>query len=459
MTEDKFKQLVEMAIACGRKRLSPQTGYIHHCYHALDEEVHYPIPLIENFLFALALIRSKTMENMNEGKAMIERLLPFQTAEGNFPIYIHDFPVAKDRFLGVHLLPIFYWVLKNFHTILGSELKKNVENSAQRLLDYCLKTQKEIVPPAHLGIKIAAAAKAFGKPEGEELLKNIKKDPATWGCPAYLGDFLSALQMVYPSLKTSPWKDLWEHIDTTWHKGTGCFIGPSWKESQQGYEPQVTLYDFYTGALGDQFTLRLLLDQPVHLHAALIQSTEDRLVGNEHTYGCSLLSYDGKPLPTVEKWYHPLKIVWGTPKRAHTFVMQGGNAAILQGIRKDHEIEFVIDLGPMVNVEDRESSREVSFYFDVSEGTQIRIDGEASNTFKLGQVVEVMYGGLSLNVQFDLLEGEGHFFGHLMRGNRLSQIALKGNQRFKAYDWTLFLRTLRRSDNCRLRVKIGIADA
>lgn len=456
MTEDKFKQLVEMAIACGRKRLSPQTGYVHHCYHAMDEETQYPIPLIENALFALALMRSKTMENMNEGKAIIERLLPFQTADGNFPIYLHDYPIAKDRCLGTHLLPIFYWILKQFHTILGSELKHNLERAIQKLLDYCLKVQQEVNPPAHLAIKIAAAAKALGRPEGDELLKNVKRDAAIWGCPAYLGDYMSALQMVYPSLKNTSWADLFDHVNRTWHRGSCAFIGPSWKEAQQGYEPQVTLYDLYMGALSDQFSNRALLDHPVHLYGALIQPTPDRVLGNEKPFGFSLIGYDVKPLPTVEKMFHPLKIVWGTPKNSHSFVMQGGNAEKLQVSSEGNQLQLLVDLGPMVNVEDRESSREVSFYFDVAEGTEITMDGEASNTFRLGQQIRISYAGLSLKVQFDLEEGEGHFFGHLMRGNRLSQVALKGTHRFKAYDWTLFLRTLRRSEKCTLKIRIEI---
>lgn len=455
MNEDKFKQVVDMAIACGRKRLSQQTGYIHHCYHAVEDETHYPIPLIENALFGLALLRSKTMDNMNEGKAILERLIPFQISDGNFPIYLHDYPVAKDRFLGVHLLPIFYWILKQFGSILGSELKQKLERSNQLLLDYCLKTQKEINPPPHIAIKIAAVAKAYGRPEGDELLKIVKK-PDAWWSPVYLGEYLSALQIVYPSLKNSPWNDFWGHLEQTWHRPSGAFVGPAHKESQYGYEPQSTLYDLYMGALSEQFSSRALLDQPAHLYGALIQPTEDRIRGNEHKYAFSYVSFDEPPLPNVAKLYHPLKIVWGNLKRCHSFVMQGGNFAQLQSSHQDNVLEFLMDLGPMVNIEDRESSREVSFYFDVADGTHISVDGEASNTFKLGQVIRIAYGGVDLKIQFDLIEGEGHFFGHLMRGNRLSQIATKGNHRFKAYDWTLFLRTLRRTEKCKLRVRVAI---
>lgn len=456
MIEDKCKQLVEMAIASGRKRLSPQTGYVHHCYHALEDETQYPIPVVENALFALALLRSKTMENMNEGKALIERLLPFQTKEGNFPVYLHDYPVAKDRFLGVHLLPVFYWISKHFNQILGAELKAKLEQSSQRLLDYCLKTESEITPPPHLGIKIAAAAKAFGRSNGDELLKKNKIDTAVLGCPTYLGDFACALQMVDSSLQNSSWSHFWDHINHTWHKPSCAFIGPAVKEAQQGYEPQVTLYDLYMGVLSGQFASRVLVDSPIHLQGALIQPTGDKLHSNENPYAYSVLSYDVKPPQHQEKMYHPLKIVWGTPKRTHSFVMQGGNADVLRGISDGNKIEFMIDLGPMVNVEDRESSREVSFYFDVAEDTVIKIDDEASNTFSLGQVVKISYAGLNLKLKMELVEGEGHFFGHLMRGNRPSQIALKGNHRFKAYDWTLFLRTLRRSEKCQLKVRIEL---
>jgi hypothetical protein len=53
-------------------------------------------------------------------------------------------------------------------------------------------------------------------------------------------------------------------------------------------------------------------------------------------------------------------------------------------------------------------------------------------------------------------EGEGRLFGHRMLGNRPAQLAVKGGERFNAYDWQIFFRTLDRSEKFRLRAKLQI---
>ncbi len=52
-------------------------------------------------LFALALLRSRTTENILEAKAIVDNLLHFQLKEGpsagNFPKYLHEYPNCKQR--------------------------------------------------------------------------------------------------------------------------------------------------------------------------------------------------------------------------------------------------------------------------------------------------------------------------------------------------------------------------
>ena len=63
---------------------------------------------------------------------------------------------------------------------------------------------------------------------------------------------------------------------------------------------------------------------------------------------------------------------------------------------------------------------------------------------------------IKASLQFFLEKGNGDFVGHLMRGNRPSQLKLKGADRFNAYDWQVFLRTLRREGVCDLRLRLRI---
>ena len=104
MEIDLVRQLVELAVTAGRSHQSPQTSFVHYCHQKMDETVNHTIPPYENILFALALIRMQTVQNVNEGKEIISKILDFQNPEtGNFPVYLHEFPLCRDRFMSVHL--------------------------------------------------------------------------------------------------------------------------------------------------------------------------------------------------------------------------------------------------------------------------------------------------------------------------------------------------------------------
>lgn len=449
--------LLDLAIACGRKRLSTQTEFLHHCYNASDEEAHLPIPVLENLLFALALMRTKNMENMTEGRSIVERLLPFQLENGNFPIYLHEFPEGKDRFLTAHLMIPLLWMKKHFGVVLGSELKAKVDLSLNKMMDYTLHMYNEVTPPTHIGIKIAVAAHALGRSEGEQLLKKYETDTSSFSIPSYLGEWLTALLLVYPSISKSPYQLLWQHINASWHLPTLSYNGPSQKEKQQGFEPEVTVYDLFMSLLSGSFPTRAENDTIVHLQGAmLVNGEEPSAETQKENFSIAVLPLEKKPLITT--YIHPLKIVWGDRKRQHSFVMQGGNCVRIDPSVKGNQVELLLDLGAMPNVEDREESREVAFFFDIDDPAEITFDGKASNTFQVGQQVRIRYGGKQIELLVEVVEGEGHFFGHLMRGNRPSQVANKGSKRFNAYDWIVFLRTLRRSEKCRLKAIITVVE-
>src|ERR1700733_5507295 len=100
--EDLKRKMVELNLTAGRKAQSEQTGYIHLNYECEDK--HDTIPLLENFCFVLALLRSRLTDHVLEGKTLLGKLLAFEV-DGNFPIYLHDFPECKDRDFSLTLLP------------------------------------------------------------------------------------------------------------------------------------------------------------------------------------------------------------------------------------------------------------------------------------------------------------------------------------------------------------------
>lgn len=487
--DDAVRQLTELAIRAGRKRQSSQTGYIHHCYHIQEEEIHYPIPMVENILFALALFRTRTSENMIEAKDILQKLLAFQNSEdpalkGNFPIYLHDFPQCKDRYIGVHLLPPFFWIMKHYQQVLGNQLNEKLISSINFLLAYCLKIQKEKPAPYFIGIKLAAGLKAFGflfknaeiEQEGEILMQEFIKQGQhpSWMIPQYIGDICIALQMIYPDFNKSPWSHFWDHLSNTWHRTSSSYIGPAIREFQQGEQPQQTLYDLYMGCFSNAFSQRALMDSPIHLQAALIQPMEGKIppvnypyaakgevqghswkMFSKEKYAYALLDKSEALNPSLEKGFHLMRILWGT-NRAHTLVCQGGNPAKLDFKAEEEEILLNFWLNDPAPGEDREKNKEIAFYVDVQDGAVIQVEGERASTFKMDEKVDLFLENLNCQLKFSLLEGEGQFMGHIMRGNRPSQISLKGENKYHAYDWQIFLRTLRRSSPCLIQARIKI---
>jgi hypothetical protein len=498
-----MRQLIDLAIRSGRKKQSAQTGYIHYCHQVAEDEKHDSIPIYENLLFALALLRSRTSENVLEAKTLIEGLLHFQLHDGiyagNFPKYLHEYPNCNQRLLGASLLPSLYWIHKSFHHILGNELKQRLEETLLTLTQYSLQTLQEKPAPYTLTLKIAASSKAVGhllnlkslEDQGSHLLSELlpKTNSNAFFCPAELADCVIALQMVYPVISNSPWEHLWKHLALTWHQPTGNYIGPSLKEFQCGSESEPTQYDLLMGYLTKSLSQRSLGDQLFHLQAALIQPTEDHLLPPQypvtyngdinghawqifktHQYAYSCFATEEISNPT-EKGLHPLRLIWGNADRLHTFVCQGGNSQSVKFETVEDGLDLLFTLDTPLPQDDKEKSREIGFYFDAHQEIQFSTLDLPTNTFQIGDKLQLAFPGINLEMQFTIEDGEGReggkvregsegtierFFGHIMPGNRPSQLSIKGNHSHHcpAYDWQVFLRTLERKGQCLVRVKI-----
>lgn len=495
---DLMRKLIDMAVSAGRKRQSPQTGFLHHLYDSQNDEPHLAIPMIENVLFALALFRSRTVENMEEGKALLERLLYFQNAckeprLGNFPVYLHEFPDCRDRYLGVHLLIPFYWITAHFHHILGNGLKKRFEECVRSLLQYSLAAEADM--PAALSLKMGASAKAFGELWGDEALAargaqslhNLSEnlDSFPWKTPAQLANLLPALELI--ARDDSRWDAIRAWMEATWHRKLLAYVGPAWSEWQEGSQPQASLYDLYMGYLSGTFPARAfgnqMGDQIFHLQAVLIQPTDEKLPSviyprllpgclQQETFALAAIDQESEWPPAAARSFHRLHLSWGdlssdpsadlmkTPKLLHTLVCQGGNV-VQSRFSQTHQTAQTVctqiyTLGTPPPDGEREKCREVAFYLNLEAARQLLVGDLAATTFRLGDAILIRSKELSIKLSFQLLEGMGDFVGHIMRGNRPAQLALKGANRYHAYDWQIFLRTLRRSELCRIQASITI---
>lgn len=489
MTEpqkDHDKMLSEWALAAGRSLQSGQTRYVHYNYGA-SRAPYDTIPLIENALFALALFRSRIMEQMQEGKTLLTGLLGFQNlfendAFGNFPIYLHEYPSCSDATVGLQLLAPFYWILRHFGNILGVNLKNKLEQAARLALHQSLADHRLKPFPYSFAVRLAAAQYAYGVlwklPEWEqkgsaELEELAKRQLESWISSKHLGELLLGLQMAYPSLAKSAWQPLWQRMEESWHFRTGTYIGPCIREWQEREEPQANLYDLCGGYFSGQFSRRATLLSPCHLYGSLLQSSPDRFglktfpsiaegffkdqhwqIASFPGSACTLIEKRGPSNPSVDKTFTPLRFIWGDLHRTHSFVCQGGCYDKAEFSNEGHAVQLFFDLRSDLSAEESQQKREVEFFIDVHPGIQFSLRGLASNTFALNQELAIDLEGHRISLVFDLLEGEGDFLGHVMRGNRPSQVDLKGDHRFHSYDWTIFLRTIRRQNRCRLRATL-----
>lgn len=483
------RQLVEMAVTYGRKRQSPQTGYLHYCYGIQDDESHLTIPVVENFLFALALLRTRLIDNVTEGKRILECILHFQNPlSGNFPIYLHEYPQCNDRFTGLQVSQTIFWILKQYHQGLGQELKTKLEVAFLACIRQALAAH-ELKPAAyHTALKIAATAKAGAEvlgdatlaAQGSVLLDQLQRagDCPAWYCTKSMGQMCAALMMVYARPSESPWRAFWEHLGETWHRGSCSYVGPAFKEWQSGYEPQVNLYDMVLGFFAGSFSGRALRENVAHLEAMLIPMSDDvlpipayplrrqgNLSGTSWTLfhgekiAYSLIKKGGMQIDTaVEKGFHPFRMVWGDSQRVHTLACQSGNCTLADYQEDGRNLTLAFELGEILELEDREKSRDVAFYLDVQDKLEFLVADHQSSTFRLEESLSIRDQYFKLAMEFKLMEGEGRFLGHRMLGNRPCQLDVKGKYRYNAYDWQLFLRTVGRSSKGRINVSLQIND-
>ncbi len=210
---------VELALKAGRKRQSEMTRFVHHCSEN-PEKSSETIPTYENFCFALALLRSRIAENVLEAKALLEKLLAFQV-NFEFPVYLHEYPVCRYAGLKSKLYPVIFFILRDFHSVLGEKLCEQLQ-------------------------AIQSHPEEVSSPES----------PEDWA--EYLIHAQITGQDKTPALQF-------------WDRSCLAFIGP---QRQERGEPALTLYDLFLGQWGGNYSTRAMQDHPVHLRASLIYPAE-----------------------------------------------------------------------------------------------------------------------------------------------------------------------------------------
>jgi|GEM_PF-2190051 len=116
----------ELALVWGRKRQSKATTFLHFNPHDPYGDGKDVIPFYENILFVLALLRSKMIEQVEEAKNLLEKLLLFEV-DGQFPRFLHEYPRCFDQCLKEKLVRPFALIKSHFEPVLGKELNEKLK--------------------------------------------------------------------------------------------------------------------------------------------------------------------------------------------------------------------------------------------------------------------------------------------------------------------------------------------
>lgn len=476
-----LKELTEKSLQTGRAFQSSQTGFVHYHHRLPLPAVHQTIPFYENSLFILALLRSHLVENVNEGKDLLGRVLCFQSEEGDFPFYLHDFPRFPGAQNSIRLIPPFYWILKDYGHILGKPLKLKLEKSLAALVRLTLLSHLKDPFPYSLEVLLMAGLQSAGKllsekewsETGREGWRELAHMHDSWSSTSYLADLLIAHQMV--EKEENSWASFWHYLSQTWHPVLHCYAGPCVREWQERGEPQPNAYDLFLGYFQGSFPKRTAAPGIYHLQGVLIQAVphfftppllpfqQSGLYKNQNwsqhcqtEYGWSLLEKKHDAGPVGEKMFTPFRLIAGSPDRLHTLVCQGGKFEREKFLESSQAVELFFYFDGSNEAEEREKSRDICFYLDDHPDWSILVNGLKGTIFELGQTVSFhLKDGLTLLLTFELVEGEGQFMGHAAKGNRPSQFQLVAEEKsFQAYDTVVFLRCVRRQAGCCIKATV-----
>lgn len=411
--EDLKRKLIDLNLIAGRKAQSPQTGYVHLNYES--ETVHDTIPIFENFCFILSLFRSRLIDNIAEGKALLEKLLIFEV-EGNFPVYLHEYPQCKDRDFSLEVLPVFHWLITDFAAALGDQISNRLEMLIGRILSHNYKMHSQ---------------RPLSKSSEFRLKSYFEPAPFSWipSTPEEWADLVISSQM-------APNADLGLSLKLAlekWHPKLSAYMGPQYQDKGT---PKVTLLDLIMGHYYGAYSERALQDRRTHLLACLIQPFGEEI----------LLQSEMESSFVTTSPQQPYTLYWGTPSELNSLFFDAKQSPC-----SVEENEITITL-PSETQESGQEAIEMSFFVNLSAFPEILIQGAKATTFQLGDAIDLKSDDLHLLLEVQIEKGEGRFFGHILRANRPTQ---KGkNLKYETYDWQIALRTIRRSQECTLKIKL-----
>jgi|JI9StandDraft_1071089.scaffolds.fasta_scaffold28733_2 hypothetical protein len=420
-------QMFHPAVELGRKWQSKQTGFVHYCFE--EPSSRDTIPILENFTFALALLRLRQGETILEAKELLQRLLLTQTKEGGFPVYLHEFPKIRKSLANVDFLFPLLHIYEGYRHVLGKEMTHGLEKAIESLNHY-LKTLGSM--PPLLAFQIGAFESRYYGKEKPKLPTNLITSKE-------YGDTLLAAHI------------LQEELVIPWHSGTNQFAGPPLHELFDGFAPRFTLLDYVVKGT-------LPKDHPLLLRTSLLFPVEFSCSFPEEKEGFVTLAKESffvtvkkeyAPGSLHSKGYHLLRLVFGD----HILAFQGTEFTTNANLT-ENQLEMVIDY-PSWAKKDKHGDMELAWYINHKPAVDIFVFGKKATIFGLDQPLTITDGKHTFLLTFTKHKGEGKVCGHISRANRKAQISREVEENFEAFDWEIGLRTLDRSEDFSVKATLS----
>ncbi len=385
------------------------------------------VPIYDNFLFCLALFRSKTHENVLEAKKLLEHLLYFQQnfseipSVGNYPLVVSDFPYCHDHLQAYRILRVKRWILKEFRQILGEACKARLESAMVRTEQFLEKVGQEVKFPVWA--------------RNDRVLSDMT-DLRTWGDPEALAELILAYQLD----PTSEWKPFWDYLSAIWHDPTGQYVGPAYK-MHQAYPKFLAALNLFSGRLdritnyplyGALLTADHELSKQTFPHS--LQGKNDRVCWNVHHFDDAAYStIFGKQRPEEMPGFFPY------------YMAVGPYSLAIQAPFGYSPSELTFEIAAEVFLEEKEKAKALVISLTDHPDNKVKVNGTTATCFQLTDSLEVTIGGKRFGLQFEVVSGDGQFVGHIIRGSRFGG-------RYAAGDIQIFLRALRGEANTVVKI-------
>jgi len=408
---------IDAILSAAKMQVSSESGFIHQDRGAL-------IPLWDNALYAYALMKAHTVEQVQEGRSRLKRVLAFQIHEGSdkgfFPSLLSDFPFSHDRHLQARLYLLFLLFLKE---AVGADLKKELEKV---LKEMSLAIQNIY---DHLPVALQLVIRMSDGSIDANIVRNVLANVAA----IQIGD-LGALVLAVLHLQPTLLPEIIPLMDF-WAPNVGRIRVLQTTVQQHAGVIPTTLFDFALFALNGMEVPKEKLGLEYALipdlsPVSFVPKQEVQTDGCQSTLGSTYMIATNSSSTPYHLFFRNWSMVVSSSKC--TVEHEGG---VIRLLPKEGEFVFEKEAAPLFSI-----------YWNHHCGNHnlrgsFLVEGSHANIVRSGESirVEMMDGGFEVTYTIEACD----VLGHVVRGNRPAEVCAKGANRFSSYDWQFFVRPVR----------------